>query len=227
MAQDFLCLLTDKINQLTTTINNMQNNTGLYQDPSTETTLTGRIKKLEESITTSTPGETNISRMQVDVGLVVTNGIIKTTYSPIGDCVNREVMLQHPTEPEIWEPGGSVGFLGDECNIGTLDSEGWKATVSYLYAMKITFEEFNLDNTVYELVKNLYDYNGSVYKLIITIKPVGDVWLKWENNMNVADFAEELITTDHIRYINEEELNHSLYLKGNAEVTIEVRNRLA
>ena len=33
---NFLCALTSKVNELTETINNMQKNTGLYTDPSTE-----------------------------------------------------------------------------------------------------------------------------------------------------------------------------------------------
>lgn len=227
MAQDFLCVLTNKINELTTTINNMQNNTGLYTDPATESTLTGRIKALEESVVTTTPGETNISRMQVDVGLIVQNGKITTTYAPLGDCVNREVMLQDPTDDNIWEPVGNVTFIEDEGNLGTLDYEGWKATVSYLYATKITFEEFDYNNVTNTLVKDLYDYNGTIYKIILTVTPTNNVTLKFVNNLDTSDYYSEVITTEHVRYINEEEFNTSLYITGTAHVKIEIRNRLA
>ena len=45
-------------------------------------------------------------------------------------------MLQHPTDPDIWEVVGNTHFIDNICHIDTLDYEGWKATVTYLYAEK-------------------------------------------------------------------------------------------
>ena len=223
---NFLCELTSKINELTNTINRMQNNTGLYTDPSSVSTLTGRIKALEESVISSDPSETNISRLQVDTGKIIQNGKFITTYSPIGDCVNREVQVQSPIDPEIWETVGAVSFFDNECNIGTSDYDGWLATVSYIYAEKIIIENFDFVDAIEELVKNIYDYNGTVYRVILKIIPYDTVTLKWVDN-NTGDFFDEIIETEHIRYIAEEEFNNSLYLSGTAEVIIELRNRIA
>ena len=96
---NFLCELTSKVNELTDVINRMQNNTGLYTDPSTVSTLTGRIKALEEMVISPAPTESNISRLQVDTNKLIQNGIFETTYSPIGDCINREVQVQSPDDP--------------------------------------------------------------------------------------------------------------------------------
>lgn len=222
---NFLCELTSKVNELTDTINRMQNNTGLYTDPSSVSTLTGRIKALEESVISSDPTETNISRLQVDTGCVIQNGIFSTTYSPIGDCVNREVQVQSPLDPDIWETVGSVSFFNNECNIGTLDYDGWLATVSYIYAEKIIIETFDFVDAANELVKNIYDFNGTVYRVILNITPVGQVTLRWVDN-NTLDFLDETIETEHIRYIAEEEFNNSLYITGTASVTLELRNRI-
>ena len=223
---NFLCELTSKINELTNTINRMQNNTGLYTDPSSVSTLTGRIKALEESVISSDPTETNISRLQVDTGKIIQNGKFTTTYSPIGDCVNKEIQAQSPDDPEIWETIGSVSFLDNECNIGTTDYDGWMATVSYIYAEKIIIQNFEFIDVIEELVKNIYDYNGTVYRVILKIIPYDTVTLKWVDN-NTLDFFDEIIETEHIRYIAEEEFNNSLYLSGTAEVIIELRNRIA
>jgi hypothetical protein len=38
--------------------------------------------------------------------------------------------------------------------------------------------------------------------------------------------VEEDIVTTHVRIVDDEEFNSSLYLSGTASVTIEVRNRL-
>ena len=223
---NFLCELTNKINLLTETINRMQNNTGLYTDPSSVNTLTGRIKALEESVISSDPSETNISRLQVDSGCLIENGLFSTTYSPIGDCVNKEVQVQSPDDPEIWETVGSVSFLDNVCNIGTTDYDGWLATVSYIYAEKINIEQFSFTNALNEIVKNLYDYNGTVYRIILKIVPTGSVEIKWEDN-NTKDYFSEIIETEHIRYIAEEEFNNTLYITGTAEITMELRNRIA
>lgn len=222
---NFLCELTSKVNELTETINRMQNNTGLYTDPSNVSTLTGRIKALEESVINTTPSETNISRLQVDTNKLIQNGIFETTYSPIGDCINREVQVQSPDDPEIWETVGSVSFFNQICNLGTTDYDGWYATVSYLYAEKVNLEEFDFVDVVEELVKNLYDYNGTVYRIIVNIEPVGSVELKWVDN-NTLDYFTETIETSHIRYISEEEFNVSLYITGTANIKLELRNRI-
>ena len=222
---NFLCELTSKVNELTEVINRMQNNTGLYTDPSNVSTLTGRIKALEEMVISPAPTETNISRLQVDTNKLIQNGIFETTYSPIGDCINREVQVQSPDDPEIWETVGSVSFFDQICNLGTTDYDGWYATVSYLYAEKVNLEEFNFVNVVEELVKNLYDYNGTVYRIIVNIEPVGSVELKWVDN-NTLDYFTETIETSHIRYISEEEFNVSLYITGTANIKLELRNRI-
>ena len=222
---NFLCELTSKVNELTETINRMQNNTGLYTDPSNVSTLTGRIKALEEMVINPAPTETNISRLQVDTNKLIQNGIFETTYSPIGDCVNREVQVQSPDDPEIWETVGSVSFLDNICNIGTSEYDGWFATVSYIYAEKINLEEFDFNNVIEELVKNFYDYNGTVYRIIVKIEPIGSVELKWVDNNNL-DYFTETIETSHIRYISEEEFNTSLYITGTANIKLELRNRI-
>ena len=222
---NFLCELTNKINLLTETINRMQSNTGLYTDPSSVSTLTGRIKALEESVISSDPKETNISRLQVDTGRIIENGQFTTTYSPIGDCVNREVQIQSPADPEIWETVGSVSFFDNVCNIGTTDYDGWLATVSYIYAEKVNVENFTFIDAINEIVKNLYDYNGTVYRIILKVVPTGSVELKWEDN-NTKDYFSEIIETEHIRYISEEEFNNTLYITGTAEIKMELRNRI-
>lgn len=222
---NFLCELTSKVNELTETINRMQNNTGLYTDPSNVNTLTGRIKALEEAVINPVPSESNISRLQVDTNKLIQNGIFETTYSPIGDCVNREVQVQSPDDPEIWETVGSVSFLDNVCNIGTNEYDGWFATVSYIYAEKINLEEFDFNNVIEELVKNFYDYNGTVYRIIINIEPVGSVELKWVDN-NTLDYFTEIIETSHVRYISEEEFNTSFYITGTANIKSELRNRI-
>ncbi len=222
---NFLCELTSKVNELTDVINRMQNNTGLYTDPSNVSTLTGRIKALEEMVINPAPSETNISRLQVDTNKLIQNGIFETTYSPIGDCINREVQVQSPDDPEIWETVGSVSFFDKICNLGTTDYDGWYATVSYLYAEKVNLEEFDFVNVVEELVKNFYDYNGTVYRIIVNIEPVGSVELKWVDN-NTLDYFTETIETSHIRYISEEEFNFSLYITGTANIKLELRNRI-
>ena len=222
---NFLCELTSKVNELTDVINRMQNNTGLYTDPSNVSTLTGRIKALEEMVISPAPTESNISRLQVDTNKLIQNGIFETTYSPIGDCINREVQVQSPDDPEIWETVGSVSFFDNICNLGTTDYDGWYATVSYLYAEKVNLEEFDFVNVVEELVKNFYDYNGTVYRIIVNIEPVGSVELKWVDN-NTLDYFTETIETSHIRYISEEEFNVSLYITGTANIKLELRNRI-
>lgn len=222
---NFLCELTSKVNELTETINRMQNNTGLYTDPSNVNTLTGRIKALEEAVITPVPSESNISRLQVDTNRFIENGTFTTTYSPIGDCVNREVQVQSPDDPEIWETVGSVSFFDNICNIGTNEYDGWFATVSYIYAEKINLEEFEFNNAIEEIVKNLYDYNGTVYRIIVKIEPIGSVELKWVDN-NTFEYFTETIETSHIRYISEEEFNTSLYITGTANIKLELRNRI-
>ena len=222
---NFLCELTSKVNELTDVINRMQNNTGLYTDPSNVSTLTGRIKALEEMVISPAPTESNISRLQVDTNKLIQNGIFETTYSPIGDCINREVQVQSPDDPEIWETVGSVSFFDNICNLGTTDYDGWYATVSYLYAEKVNLEEFDFVDVVEELVKNFYDYNGTVYRIIVNIEPVGPVELKWVDN-NTLDYFTETIETSHIRYISEEEFNVSLYITGTANIKLELRNRI-
>ncbi len=222
---NFLCELTSKVNELTETINRMQNNTGLYTDPSNVNTLTGRIKALEEAVIAPAPSESNISRLQVDTNRFIENGMFTTTYSPIGDCVNREVQVQSPDDPEIWETVGSVSFLDNVCNIGTSEYDGWFATVSYIYAEKINLEEFEFNNAIEEIVKNFYDYNGTVYRIIVRIEPIGSVELKWGDN-NTFEYFTETIETSHVRYISEEEFNTSLYITGTANIKLELRNRI-
>ena len=143
----------------------------------------------------------------MDTGKIIQNGRFQTTYSPIGDCVNKEVQLQSPDDPEIWETVGTVSFINNECVIGSSDYEGWLATVSYIYAEKIIIENFEFVDSMEELVKNFYDYNGTVYRVILTVEPLDTVILKWVDN-NTGDFFEESITTKHIRYIAEEEFNN-------------------
>ena len=162
----------------------------------------------------------------MDVGREIQAGKFQTTYSPIGDCVNREVQVQSPIDPEIWETVGSVSFFNNECNLGTLDYDGWFATVSYIYAEKIVVENFDFLDAVNVLVKNIYDYNGTVYRVILKVIATGSVSLKWVDN-NTLDFFQEVIETEHIRYIAEEEFNNSLYLSGTASVVLELRNRIA
>lgn len=236
MSADYLCKLTDKLNQLSSTVMSMQGNAGLYNDSSEELTLTGRIKALEETTIASDPTETNIARMRVEHSLVVVDGKITTEYWPNGGCVNREVMLQNPDDLDIWEPVGGVVFTEDVGDLGTDQYEGWLATVSYMYAIKITLEEFDYIDVTEELVKNLQDYDGSVYKVIITVTPVdgGDAdtdadecTLKWENADDATEYVEEVIQTEHIRSVAEEEFNHKLYITGSAHVEIVVRNRLS
>ena len=103
--------------------------------------------------------------------------------------------------------------------------DGWFATVSYIYAEKINLEEFDFNNVIEELVKNFYDYNGTVYRIIVKIEPVGSVELKWVDNNNL-DYFTETIETSHIRYISEEEFNTSLYITGTANIKLELRNRI-
>ena len=90
---------------------------------------------------------------------------------------------------------------------------------------KIILEQFSFDNVVEELIKDMYGYNGSIYRIILKIIPTNSVILKWEDN-NTKDSFIETIETEHIRYIAEEEFNHSLYITGTATVTLELRNRL-
>ena len=90
---------------------------------------------------------------------------------------------------------------------------------------KITLEELSFDNTTEELLKNFYEFSGLIYKIIITIIPNNQVTLKWEDNIN-KDSYSEVIETEHIRHISEEELNNSLYITGNAQVKLEYRYRL-
>ena len=115
MTTNFLCDSTEKVNTLTEVVNKMQYNTGLFADDSTENTLTGRVKLLEEHVLTTDPKETHLSRMKVEHGLEVKDGKFETEFAPMGNCVNREVMLQNPEDPEIWEAVGSVAF---EENVG-------------------------------------------------------------------------------------------------------------
>ena len=226
MSADFLCKLTAKVNELSDTVMRMQGNAGLTTDPSTESTLSGRIRALEESVISSDPTETNISRMQVDTVLEVVGGLIETTYAPIGDCVDRQVQVQSPDDPEVWETVGEVQFIDNIGDLGTVDYDGWKCTVSYIYASKIVLEEYSYTNAVNELVKDFYGYSGTVYKVIITVEPVGEVVLKWVDNNDSNDYVEESIVTTHVRYVNEEEFNNTMYLTGTATVKLEIRNRL-
>ena len=62
--------------------------------------------------------------------------------------------------------------------------------------------------------------------IILKIIPYETVTLKWVDN-GTLDFFEEVIETEHVRFISEEEFNNSLYLSGTAEVIIELRNRIA
>jgi len=237
MASNYLCKLTDKINSLNTTVMNMQANAGLYADASTEATLTGRIKALEETVVGSDPSETNISRMMVEHDLEVdADGKIETIYWPIGGCVNREVMLQSPDDADIWEVVGQVTFDEAIGDLHTTDYTGWKATVSYLYAVKITIIEMDFLDVDKELVLDLSTMAGSVYRLIFTITPVdgGDddsdpdeCVLRWEDADDSSDYTEETIETEHKRTVNEEEFNNVLKITGSAHVLIEVRNRIA
>jgi len=235
MANDYLCKLTSKLNELQDTVMRMQSNTGLYSDESTEETLTGRVKALEETVISSDPTETNISRMKVEYDLDIVDGKIITEYYPVGGCVNREVMCQNPDDPDIWEVVGGVTFDEDEGNLHTTEYDGWKATVSYIYAIKITFEQYTYTDVDEELVVDMADYAGSVYRLIFTITPTDgedddddtdDVTLKWENSDDETDYTEEEIDTVHIRTVDEEDFNYKLKVTGSCDVQIEVRNRL-
>lgn len=227
MSSNYLCTLTNKVNELTNIIELMQLNTGLYTDPSSEQTVTGRVKALEESIISSDPEETNISRMQVDTGLDVVDGTVTTTYEPIGDCVNREVMVQSPDDSDIWEVVGNVSFTGNVAGLGTQDYNGWKATVSYIYAMKIQSEDYSFVSVIEELVRDMYAFTGTAYKLIITFTPTdgNPVGIKWVSNTD-GDYVTETIETEHIRYVNEDEFNYKFYVTGSVDVNIQVRNRL-
>jgi len=235
MSADYLCKLTAKLNELQGTVMRMQDNAGLYSDASTEETLTGRIKALEESTISSDPTETNISRMKVEYDLDIVDGKIETEYWPIGGCVNREVMCQNPDDPDIWEPVGGVTFDEAVGDLHTTDYDGWKATVSYLYGVKITFIELDYVDVDEEEVVNMADMAGSVYRLIFTITPTdgGDddddpdeCTLKWENSDDETDYTEEVIETVHKRTVDEEDFNHRLKITGSAHVQIEVRNRI-
>ena len=237
MANDYLCKLTTKLNELSSAMTKMQANAGLYADASTEATLTGRIKALEETVVGSDPTETNISRMMVEHDVIVdANGMIKTQYWPIGGCVNREVMVQDPNDPEVWEVVGQVTFLEDDGNLHTTAYTGWKATVSYLYAVKITLIELDFLDVTEEVVLDMSSMIGSVYRMIFTITPVdgGDAdsdadtcKLKWEDSSDATDYTEETIITEHKRVVDEEEFNHVLKITGSAHVVIEVRNRIS
>lgn len=226
-GNDFLCKLVNQVNTMSQVINNMQANAGLYTDPSTEATLTGRIKALEESTISSDPTESNISRLQVDTDRVVSGDTFEATLEPSSDCVNKQAELQNPDDPEIWESCKVISIIGKEVKLASSDYNGWLATITYSHAAKVTLEEFSFTDALEELVKNLYDYTGTVYKVIITITPIDDqVLLKWVDN-NTSDFLEETIETEHVRHVDETEFNHSLYITGSADITIEVRNRLA
>lgn len=227
MSVDYICKLTAKVNELTNAVINMQENAGLSSDNSFQTTLTGRIKALEESVVSSDPKETNISRMMVEHDIIVVDGKIQTEYAPIGGCVNREIMVQNPDDLEEWEVVGQVTFVEDVGSLGTNDYDGWAATVSYIYATKITLEEFTFTDAVREIIKDMSAYVGTVYRIIYTITPTGSCTLHWENNAVPTDTMDEVISTEHIRTVDEEDFNHTLYITGTAEVKIEVRNRIA
>jgi len=235
MSIDYLCKLTDKINQLNQAVNNMQQSTGLYSDSSNENTLTGRVKSLEESVISSTPSESNISRLKVEYDLAVVDGKITTEYTPMGDCINREVMLQDPDDPTVWETVGEVTFDGNVGDLGTTDYDDWKATVTYLYALKITIEEWEVKDVDKELIKDLSTMAGSVYRVIFTITPIDGedsdedadaCTLRWENADDDTDYVDEDITTEHKRSIDEEDFNHKLKITGSATIRMEIRNRI-
>jgi len=235
MSADYLCKLTAKINELQSTVTRMQENAGLYSDDSDQETLTGRIKYLEENVISSDPKETNISRMKVEYDLEIEDGKFHTVYWPIGGCVNREVMVQSPDDSEIWEAVGGVTFEEDEGDLHTLDYDGWKLTVSYIYAVKIVIEEYDFVDVDKEFVRDLADMAGSVYrvKFIITPTDGGDddedpdlVTLRWENSDDETDYTEEDIETEHVRTVDEEDFNYLLKVTGSCHVLIEIRNRL-
>jgi len=235
MSADYLCKLTDKLNKLSSSVLAMQANAGLYSDASDEKTLTGRIKALEESVISSDPSETNISRMKVDSGLVIEDGKFTTEFYPVGGCVNNEVMLQSPDDSDIWEVVGGVSFEENTGDIHTDKYEGWECTVSYIYAVKITLEEYQFIDVTEELVKDMSDSSGSVYRIKFKITPIDgedddedpdECTLKWENADDETDYTEETITTEHIRTVDEEDFNYKLKITGSADVLIEIRNRL-
>jgi len=235
MANDYLCKLTAKLNELSTSVTNMQKNAGLYSDDSSEETLTGRIKALEESTISSDPTETNISRMKVEHDLVIEDGKITTEYWPIGGCINREVQVQNPDDLEVWEVVGQVTFEENVGSLGTNNYDGWFCTVTYLYAVKITFLEFEYIDVDEAEVYNLADLGGTVYRVIFTITPIDGeddddeadtCVLKWENSDDSTDYTEETIETEHKRTVDEEDFNHRLKITGSATVKMEIRNRL-
>ncbi len=235
MSADYLCKLTTKMNELSASVQAMQINAGLYADTSDEDTLTGRIKALEESVISSDPTETNISRLKVDSGLTIVDGQFTTEFYPIGGCVNNEVMLQNPDDLDIWEPVGGVTFEEDIGSLNTDQYEGWLCTVSYIYAVKITLEEYEFIDVDEELVKDMSQCVGSVYRIKFTITPIDgedededadECVLKWENADDEEDYMEETITTEHVRTVDEEDFNNLLKITGSAKVVIEIRNRL-
>jgi len=223
---DFLCKLTDHVNTLTATIKNMQSNTGLYTDPSSESTVTGRVKRLEEQVINSDPSETNISRMQVDNNRPITGNTFGLTKEPIGNIINNEIQAQHPSDNRIWDPLGVVSISGKTVTLESDELDGWVATASYLYAEKIVYENYSYTNVIDELVKDLYEYMGPVYLIVLTVVPDGTVTLTWEDN-DTGDSIDDVIETTHTRYIYEDDFNHTLYLTGTAEVELEIRNRIS
>jgi len=229
MDYDFLCTLTDKINVLTDAVNRMQANTGLYDDDSEQETVTGRIKKLEESVTSSDPTETNISRLKVESGLVVDEGKITLEYYPIGSVVNNEVMLQHPDDDEIWEVVGGCTVDEDVVNLHTTEYEGWKATASYVYAIKIQIEEYSYEDADEELCRDLTEFGSEVYKIIVTAVPKEDTEavLKWENPDDDEDYYEETIDEKYVKSLDDTEFNILFKVSDTLDVTLEIRSRLS
>ena len=234
-TSDYICELTAQVNALNQAVRNIQSGTGLSSDSSDDKTLTGRVKALEESTITSDPSEVNISRMKVESGLIASDGKFNVMYYPIGGCVNNEVMVQHPDFPEIWETVGGVTFSEDEGDLGTTEYDGWKITVSYIYAVKITYIEKEFIDVDKELVMDLSEQEGSVYKVKFTITPIDgedddedpdECTLRWENADDEDDYTEDTINDIHIRTIDESEFNHKLYISGSADINIEVKNRL-
>jgi len=223
----FLCEIANKINRLIKITEALQKKTGLDSDDSVKTTLEGRVKRLEEDLTIPGTQSTQNSRIKVDSNLLITGNQLTLTETPVSDIVNNIIIAKHPTESGVYE---DVKVTNVSDRLVDLDSNfynGWTAIATYQYESKTTMETKSILNGSEELVKDFYTYNGTVYQIKITITPISDsVLLKWVSNIDTDDYTEESIDTEHIRLIGNTEFNHTLYLTGDADIKIEVRNRI-
>jgi len=124
--EEFLTLLKDRINNISSFLNKLQVIIGLKD--ATDDSIHGKLNNLSFQI-----NNIQIPKYFVEK-LTIQDNFFLTTHEPIdGVCLNNEITLYHPSGGTlIWEGidfSGNQGIISDAGN----QFNGWKVKVQYFY----------------------------------------------------------------------------------------------